>query len=243
MAQSGALIQALKYELRQREMTYADLAKRIRLSESSVKRLFAAKNFSLKRLDQICDAIGVDLATLVETANRETNKITQLSLTQEKELVADHRLLLIAVMVLNNLNLDEIVTTYQISHTECVRCLAKLDRLKIIDLLPGNRVRLRVARNFSWIPDGPIQRFFDENVQSDFFHSRFDGEGEVFLFVSGTLTMSSLMQMQHKLKRLAAEFAELHDNDKSLPKQNRSGTSLSLAMRPWEPRAFSRLRR
>ena len=43
---------------------------------------------------------------------------------------------------------------------ECVRKLAALDRLKIIDLLPGNRIRLRLATHFSWLPDGPDPAFF-----------------------------------------------------------------------------------
>lgn len=33
--------------------------------------------------------------------------------------------------------------------------LVKLDRLDIIELLPGNRGRPLTARNFRWRPDGP----------------------------------------------------------------------------------------
>ena len=33
--------------------------------------------------------------------------------------------------------------------------------MKIIELQPGNRVKMLVAPNFDWIPNGPIQQFFE----------------------------------------------------------------------------------
>ena len=46
-----------------------------------------------------------------------------------------------------------------------------LDRLKFIELLPGNRIRLLVSRAFAWIPDGPIQRLFKSQLSQDFLKS------------------------------------------------------------------------
>lgn len=43
MAQSAALIVVLKRELKARGVRYADLAKRLKLSEASVKRMFAGR--------------------------------------------------------------------------------------------------------------------------------------------------------------------------------------------------------
>jgi hypothetical protein len=40
--------------------------------------------------------------------------------------------------------------------------------MRILDLLPGNRVRLNVARDFDWLPDGPFHRFFRAQGQDDF---------------------------------------------------------------------------
>jgi hypothetical protein len=165
------------------------------------------------------------------------------SSNQEKELVSDPKLLLVGVHALNNWTIDEIVETYALSKSECIRQLARLDRLGIIDLLPNNKIRVRVTQNFSWLPDGPIQQYFHARVQDDFFRSHFDGAGELMLFVSGMLSRPSLSALQSRLRKLRAEFSELHHQDLELPLAERFGTSMLLAVRPWTPDSFKRFQR
>lgn len=101
---------------------------------------------------------------LVRLQGEGERRISRLTREQEEELVADVRLLLVALLVRNRWGFEDIVREYAISETECVRLLARLDRLRLIELQPGNRVRLLVARNFRWIPGGPIERFFERHV-------------------------------------------------------------------------------
>ena len=54
MAVSVDLIDALKRCLRAQELTYRELAARIRMSEAAVKRMFSRRAMSLQRLEQIC---------------------------------------------------------------------------------------------------------------------------------------------------------------------------------------------
>src|SRR5438067_8076083 len=67
------LTAALKRCLRSRGMTYAELGKQLRLSEASVKRVFSARSFTLKRMEAICGVLGLDfyeLAPLPRSAHR-----------------------------------------------------------------------------------------------------------------------------------------------------------------------------
>ena len=54
MAQTEFLIQSLKKSLKAHGLTYADVARQLKLSEASIKRLFSEQNITLERLDQIC---------------------------------------------------------------------------------------------------------------------------------------------------------------------------------------------
>jgi len=126
---------------------------------------------------------------------------------------------------------------------EAVQLLARLDRLKFIQLLPNNRVRLLVSRAFSWIPDGPIQRFFKEQVQADFFRSRFDRDNELLLLANGALSKSSLSALLARLRKTAAEFSGMRSDDAPLPSRDRTPITLLLAVRPWEPEVLKKLRR
>lgn len=243
MAQTAALIDALKDVLRARGVTYAKLAKGLRLSEASVKRIFAARTFTLERLDQVCDFLGIEISDLAKMVANEGGSPERLSRDQEKELVSDPRLLLVAVHALNHWSFDEIVAAYALTKAECVRLLARLDKLHIIDLLPNNKIRVRVARNFAWLPDGPIQQFFQEQVQSNFLRSRFDEASELMVFTTGMLSRTSNAAIQNRMKRMSADFSDLHHQDLELPLSERSGTSLLLALRPWVPESFKKLQR
>jgi len=243
MAQTGALVGALKQVLKSRGITYAEIARRLGMSEASIKRVFAKQSFTLDRLDKICGVLGIGITDLARMVEHEAERVTQLTLEQEREIVADPELLLVAVHALNHWTLEEIVDRYSISKTECIRLLARLDRLRIIDLLPNNRIRVVVGRNFSWRPDGPLQRYFRDQIEANFFASRFDGRGERLAFVSGMLSQNSNAVIQQHMRRLEAEFTELHNQDASLPFGERFGTSLLLAVRPWLPEVFRKMQR
>ena len=243
MAQTAALIDALKRVLRAKGVTYAKLAKGLKLSEASVKRIFADRSFTLERLDRICELVGIEISDLAKMVTHDTGTPERLSSEQEKELVSDPKLLLVAVHALNHWSLEEIIETYALSKAECIRLLARLDRLQIIDLLPNDKIRVRVARNFAWLPDGPIQQYFHAQVQNDFFRSRFSDTGELMLFTSGMLSRNANAAIQARMKRLSAEFSELHQQDLDLPFSERLGTSLLVALRPWAPEGFKKLRR
>jgi len=243
MRQSRALLDTLKSELKRRGKTYAEIAPALGLSESSVKRLFSTGNISLRRLEQLCDLLSLEFGELVRAMEQRESLTSCLSVEQEQELVSDIRLLLMAHFLINGLDVDTITARYRISTTDSIRLLAKLDRLGIIELLPYNRVRVRLSRQFRWQPRGPIQRFYERSIQSEFLRAPFSGPGEQRLFVSGMLSHESSARLIRKLHRLAAEFDELSLEDRSLAAERRSGTSLILAMRAWEPAAFLQLRR
>ena len=46
-----------------------------------------------------------------------------------------------------------------------------------------------------------------------------------------------------KLTKLPGKVNDLHIEDEKLPLDNRQGTSLVLAIRPWETKVFTALRR
>ena len=243
MAHTGMLVDALKRELRLRGITYAALAPRLGLSEASVKRMFSRRDFTLKRLDDICRCAQIEFSELARAVARDEALIAHLTLEQEKEIVADRKLFLVAVCVLNHVTFEQIVDTYDVSAAECVKLLARLDRLKFIELMPGNRVKLLVSRTFAWLPDGPIQRFFNNQAHTEFFRSRFNRPDEFMLVVNGMLSKTSSAEVVGRLKRITREFSDLHNEDSRLPLGERSAMTLLVAVRHWQLQAFAELRR
>jgi transcriptional regulator with XRE-family HTH domain len=243
MATSASLVDVLKRELKTRGITYAQVARKLGLSEASVKRMFSRKDFSLKRLDQVCQLTSAEFSDLARALYQEENLVSQLTYEQENEIVATRKLFLVAVCALNYVGFDQITATYDISKAECIQLLARLDRLGFIQLQPNNRIKLLVSRNFSWLPDGPIQRFFNQQAHNEYFRSRFDRPDEFMVVVNGMLSRNSSTAIATRLKRVAREFSDLHSDDVKLPPGERSAMSLLVAIRHWELAAFAELRR
>ena len=243
MALTTALIEVLKRELKSRDITYADLAKKLDLSEASIKRMFSAKDFMLSRLDEICEYAGIEFADLARAVEARDALLMQLTLEQEKELVNDVRLMLAAVAAIHHLTFEQIVQSYQFTEAELIGLLARLDKLRIIELQANNRIKPLVARAFTWLPQGPIQMIFYAQAQADFFRSRFDGEGEALVFASGRLSPASSAQLADRLRRTVQEFRDAHHEDLKLPLDKRPVMSILVALRKWELGAFRELRR
>jgi transcriptional regulator with XRE-family HTH domain len=243
MAQSASLIDELKRFLRAQGITYSALAGRIGISESSVKRMFARRTFSLRRLEQICNAVGIELSDLFDMLAERREYLTELSAEQEHALVAEPKLLLLTYLLINDWPLQAITEQFAIEPTELDGLLVRLHRARIIELLPLQRVRLRTARNFAWRPNGPVQKLLVRQVQHEFLDSSFSSGGEQFRFVGGMLSEAALSQMHHAIDRLAREFDELARRDSSLPLSERRGCGAVFAIRPWEYSVFARLRR
>ena len=111
----GYVFEALKAHLRTRGMTYKDLAVALKVSEATVKRVFSERDCTLRRLEQICEVVQVDLQGISRGAPRRSRLITQLTRQQEQEIVEDHRLFLVAVCAMSNLRLEDIIAIYDIS--------------------------------------------------------------------------------------------------------------------------------
>ena len=113
--------------------------------------------------------------------------------------------------------------------------LTRLDRLKFIELQPGNRCRLLVSRTFSWLPDGPIQRFFNEQAHNEFFRSRFNRADEFMLVVNGMLSRHSSAAVVERLKTSSPRVLRVTWRGyRACRSSQRSAMSVLVALRHWE---------
>jgi DNA-binding Xre family transcriptional regulator len=243
MTTTTALIDALKLELKSAGMTYAGLARKLGMAESSVKRMLAKGEMPLSRLDAICAALKIDFADLARTVADARPLLAELTLAQEKAVVADKKLLLTAICVLSQWTLEQVTAYYRMTEAETIARLARLDGLGIIELRPMNRYRLKLAKTFRWRPHGPVMRFFREHALLDYFSGGFEREDESLVLVHGSISKSLAPSFIERMQRVAQDFAQAHQADQKMPAQHREGYTLLLAMRSWDFEGFEALRR
>lgn len=243
MSTTADLVTVLKKELKAARMTYADLAAKLGMAESSVKRMLAKGDMPLSRIDAICRALKLDFADLARRIADTQPLLAELGEAQEKAVVADKKLLLTAICVLSQWTLEQITGSYRLTEAECIKYLAQLDRIGIIELKPLNRYRLKLAKTFRWRPHGAVMDYFRENALLDYFSGGFDGAGEGMLLVHGAISRGLAPSFLERMQRVAQDFAQQHQTDQKLGDKDREGYTLLLAMRSWEFEAFAALRK
>ena len=154
----GRVFSALKRLLRARKITYAELARRLGLSESGLKKVFAHEDCTLSRLEAIAEASGVPMAELFEAATVAPFEQVTLTLHQQRALLAKPLLLHVFwKLSVERWTPKRIATMCRLDARGLFRVLAELDRLELIVLeQPGDRVRLRHGDLVRWLPEGPL---------------------------------------------------------------------------------------
>jgi transcriptional regulator with XRE-family HTH domain len=243
MSTTQALVDRIKAELKAVGLTYAALARELGMAESSIKRMFARGEMPLSRVDEICRVLKTDFSELARQVADTKPQRNELSLEQEKAVIADRKLLLLAICCLSQWTFEQIVATYKLSQAECVKYMAQLDRLGIIELRAMNRYRLRVAKTFRWRPHGPVMQYFRAHVIQDYYGGGFDGEGEMLMLVHGQIGRSLATLFNERLQRVAQDFAQQHLADQKLARDQKRPYTLVIGMRSWLFGAFRDLKR
>ena len=243
MSTTQTLITVLKAELKAAGLTYAALARELGLAESSVKRMFAKGEMTLSRLDEICRVLRTDYAELSRQVADAAPRRLELTIEQEAAVVADPKLLLVAICVLSQWTLEQIVATYKLTEAEGVKYMTRLDKLGVIELRPMNRYRLNLAKTFRWRADGPVMQYFRTHVVGDYYEGGFDGEGELLMLVHGQIGRSLAALFNERLQRVAADFAQQHLADQKLSADQKRPYTLLIGMRSWLFGAFRELKR
>jgi transcriptional regulator with XRE-family HTH domain len=232
-AQTSALIAALKLALKGNGLKYADVAHALGVSEASIKRGFAQGQFNLERLEAICDLARIsffDLARLAETTNPSRPGV--LTDAQEQALVDDPMLTFCFHLALGNWSLARIVTEYAIDEAPVVQAFARLDRLGLLTLLPGNAVRLTTQRSIEYRVGGPMRRFFDAAVKAEFLDRDFNSPGAAWEFEVGDLSEASRALINRRIGQLYREIRNLVSADAVLPLSAKVNTGILVAMTP-----------
>jgi AcrR family transcriptional regulator len=243
MGERSLIVAELKRALRRRGLTYSDVARALHVSTATVKRLFSKGEFSLERVDTICELVGTSLAAVLEQAHEQAAPTAQLTLAQEREIVADNKLLFITwLVVVNRTPIEEIVRCYRFTEREVLKYFIRLDRLKVIELQPQNRARVLVSRQFSWRAGGPVQKYIHDRLLREFFANHFSNTEEEFVFHGGPISNETLTRLKRTLRAAARDCVELMQRDRT-PFASSQGAAFVLALRPWTYSGFAEFNR
>ncbi|HEY8538825.1 MAG TPA: helix-turn-helix transcriptional regulator [Steroidobacteraceae bacterium] len=249
MTETQRMIETLKRCLRARGMSYARLGQALGLSESSVKRLFSQKSFTMARLERVCRTIDMSIADLArmtaEQSKPNSNSNDQaftLTLAQERILAKNSLLLACFYLLLNGRSVQEMSDRLSLSERATTNLLSQLSAAGLLDVEKGNKIRMHARPPIAWRPDGPVRKLYERQVREEFLRSEFSGSNEALSFHSAELSPASIRILMRKLEKLGADFADLAALDVALPSKEKVSIAMLLACRPWVFSMFSAYR-
>lgn len=167
--QAAQLTATLKRLFQARGLRYRDVAEAIGVSEVTVKRWMSSADLTIAQAELLCDVAGLTFTELSELAAKDHDtRARMLTIQQEEALSKDELLTLVFSLLLAGWTAAELKRECEIDEATLVSYLTRLDRLRLIDLLPGNFVRLLVKRDMEWRRDGPVRNLFYTNVKQYF---------------------------------------------------------------------------
>lgn len=216
---SDALLKALRQHLRQQGWTARRLAAEFSIGEATAKRWLAGRGLTLDRLDALAGLCGLTLAELAREAERPPAGLAQeLTLAQERALSSDIFIAFLFMTILGGYTPDEIARDFSVPQRDMDAALLRLERLALIDRLPGRRVRPLIDRSIVWRKT-PMRALFEEHMKPQFMTMDFAAEDAVYA--------SEVVKLSAQGAAMLAELIEKHRRDvHDLAEQDREETHL-----------------
>ena len=237
--EQALLLSELKHVLKERNIRYRDIAARLDISEATVKRNLAGRGLSLSTLEAICAIAGIRLFDLAEmAAQRRSTKSRALTAEQEQALADDLFTAFIFLLLRYDWSPVEIQREFGLDEPALVLRLRKLEKLRLLDLYPGNRVKLLTVRYPEWRFAGPLRRVIDQSIRPQFEKMDFHDPRAAWELETVKLSSGSIAQLRTMIASLAQRMRELAGEDHMLPADQLEWFSLLCAARPTDPRVF-----
>lgn len=233
------LLAELKRVLKDRNILYRDIAEQLKLSETTIKRNLAGRGLRLVTLEQICAIAGIRLIDLAEMAAQRGNaKARALTAEQEQGLADNLFTAFIFLLLRYEWSPKAIQKEFGLGEADLVLHLRRLEKLRLLDLFPGNRVRVLTVRHPDLMFGGPLRRAFDNSMRVHFEEMDFHDPGSVWELETVKLSAGSIRQLGHMITALSHRMRDLAAEDRSLPLDQTEWYSLLCVARPIDPRVF-----
>ena len=238
------LTNVLKRLFQARGLKYRDVARSVGVSEITVKRWMSGRGLTVEQLELLAGVAGIGLPELTELAVADYDtRLPQITREQEEGLARDSLLSMILTLLLIGWSAVEIKRECALDEATLVSYLLRLERLKLIELMPGNFVRLLTRRDLRWAKDSPVRGLFHTHVWRYFLEMDFDSLDAIWGTETLRLSRRSVAKLEQIFADLGRNLRELAEADRAEPSGEKQWYVTLVAARPVEvrfPRATER---
>lgn len=220
MSQKAKIIKGLKICLKARGMTYAILAKKINVSEVTLKRYLSEERMSLDVLDAICSALKIELEDILTYSDESIKPEVTLSSDQEEFLCESHDHFTTFLKIARGYTFDQL-SEHKTNEEKLVlmRVIRGLEQAALVEYPSEAELRALYSADAVLNPGGQIWKKYLNYGVEEFFKSSFIGDNEYFRLTTGYLPASKYEEMKSKFAALQDEMNELMSQNRKRKKE------------------------
>lgn len=222
LSEADQLVAALRRHLRHQGWTARRLATELAIGEATAKRWLAGRSLTLDRLEQLATLCSISLADLIMESRLPRSGLAQeLTLAQETALAASPALSFLFVAILGGFEPAEVGADFHWPPDSLEGALARLERLALIDRLPGGRARATIDRAVIW-RKRPMRALFERRMKAQFFDIDYASESATYSSEVVKLSPTgsgALAELVESFRRDVQQLAEQDRRDWHLPGQ------------------------
>ncbi len=221
---------AIRALMKRNGFQYKDLAKVLKVSVPTVKRIMTRDDLTLERLISISEWLGISIVELIALSEEHQSGSNQFSTAQETYLAQSPKAFLVFHQLLTGRSISQVRDRYRLKPVEARKVLKDLEKIGLIEVWPNDRVRLRCRGFFSMTPGGALEKAYFNSVVTAIWnnirskaqsYSSAKSERSVLLFRPFELTLlkETYFEMTRDLEEILTRYRSL------------SGTQIAVADR------------
>lgn len=231
MIDSKKILAELKHEVVRSGKTYAEIAKKLKISEATVKRIFNSGHCTLETLDALCKLLSFDFFDAAERARkREWQEPTFFTAEQEAVLDIDEATFCFFYTLLETRNVDYIKKNFTYSQAQIESSLDKFASVGLVKVNEDLRITLLVPHTIKWREDGLLQRRYSLGIHQEFFNNNFKSRDAFAAFISVPFSNEASEFLKVRTRELCGDMLSYMGSDTAMAKDR---LWLSVAFRPW----------
>jgi len=232
--ENGLLLAALRRALSSAGWTQARLADELGVGTATMKRWLHGRGLSFQTLGRLCGLAGTNLSDLAENSRVMAQQQDRLTLAQEEALTRDSNLSTVFFLIVNGWPPSEAIEAFHIAEQEVESHVQRLERLALIDRLPGGRLRARLSPTHAW-QRVPMRRHFERHLKPLFFTMDYGDPNTIFGAEMIKLSPLGVAQLRERIEAFRGEIRALETEDRrtsSLPGEWYAVLGVARSMKP-----------
>jgi len=156
----------IKRSLKQKKITYSELATKLNKTETTIKRWMTNQNIRLSDLQAIAKALHIELEWPANFGTTERVRPSHYTLKQEQFFAKNPKPFLMFIKLLVGHNFESVLQECQINVEQGIRYLRQMENLSVLELWPSNVIKMKMKPPFRWRVGGPIQTTYQQKLIS-----------------------------------------------------------------------------